>query len=370
MKNHEIKFKNQNIKYSIIIGNNILSSLKTKIRRLCPKTKKIALVIDKKVPKVFKIKLKKILKKYDITFIDFNASEKQKSLKIANLYLKKLLKKNFNRSDLVISVGGGITGDLIGFVASIFKRGINFINVPTTLLAQADAAIGGKTGVNSVFGKNLIGSFYQPKLVINDTAFLKSLPRKELICGYAEILKHSIIKDKKLFIWLKKNTRKLLSKDPKKLIYAIKKSCEIKLFFVNKDVNEKDLRMILNFGHTFAHAIEVKNNYSKNILHGEAVLSGMVLAARLSNLLKICNNKTLEDITEIYKSNKLTYTIKKYSNYRKINELLPFLLHDKKNDNDKINFILLKKIGQTTMPNKFKISKEKVKNLSQSMALY
>ena len=190
--------------------------------------------------------------------------------------MKKLLKRNFNRSDLVISVGGGITGDLIGFVASIFKRGINFINVPTTLLAQADAAIGGKTGVNSVFGKNLIGSFYQPKLVINDTAFLKSLPRKELICGYAEILKHSIIKDKKLFIWLKKNTRKTFcQKTPRNLFYAIKKSCEIKLFFVNKDVNEKDLRMILNFGHTFAHAIEVKNNYSKNVLHGEAVLSGM-----------------------------------------------------------------------------------------------
>ncbi len=370
MKNHEIKFQSQNIKYSIMIGNNILGLLKAKIKMLCPKTKKIALVIDKKVPKKFKNKLKKILNKYEITFVDFNASEKQKSLTIANLYLKKLLKNNFNRSDLVISVGGGITGDLIGFVASIFKRGINFINIPTTLLAQADAAIGGKTGVNSVFGKNLIGSFYQPKLVINDTEFLKSLPQKELICGYAEILKHSIIKDRKLFIWLKKNTRKLLSKNSKNLIYAIKKSCEVKLFFVNKDVHERGLRMILNFGHTFAHAIEVKNNYSKKILHGEAVLSGMLLAARLSNLLKICSDKTLEDITEIYRSNKLIYTIKKYSDYRKINELVPFLLNDKKNDNDKINFILLKKIGLTTKPNKFKISKEKVKNLSRSMALY
>ena len=121
-----------------------------------------------------------------------------------NYYLNKLLFNNFNRSDLIISIGGGITGDFSGFVASIFKRGINFINIPSTLLAQVDSAIGGKTGVNSLFGKNLIGSFYQPKLVISDTNFLNSLPKKEMVCGYAEILKHSLIKDKNFFNWLKK----------------------------------------------------------------------------------------------------------------------------------------------------------------------
>ena len=150
-------------------------------------------------------------------------------------YLNILFKKNFNRSDLVIAVGGGITGDTVGFVSSIYKRGINFINIPTTLLAQVDSAIGGKTGVNSAQGKNLIGSFYQPKLVINDTSFLNSLPKKEMVCGYAEILKHSIIKDKSFFNWLKKNTKHILSKKIKELTYAIKKSCEIKMFFVNLD---------------------------------------------------------------------------------------------------------------------------------------
>ena len=184
-------------------------------------------------------------------------------LKTVNYFLKILLSKNFNRSDLIIAVGGGITGDVAGFVASIFKRGINFINIPTTLLAQVDSAIGGKTGVNSNYGKNLIGSFYQPKLVISDTSFINSLPKKEMICGFAEILKHSIIKDKKFFNWLEKNTKFNFRKKKKELIYAIKKSCEIKMYFVNQDVNEKNLRMILNFGHTFAHAIEVKNNYSK-----------------------------------------------------------------------------------------------------------
>ena len=370
MKNHEIKFKERNSNYSIIIGNNVLNLLPGKIKLLCPKSKKIALIIDKKVPLKFHKKLKQILRKYDLSFLYFTAKEKNKSINTANFYLEKLLKNKFNRSDLVIGVGGGITGDLTGFVASIFKRGINFINIPTTLLSQADAAIGGKTAVNCRYGKNLIGSFYQPKFVLNDTEFLKSLPRKEIICGYAEILKHSIIKDKKLFKWLKKNTKDLFLKRSEKLIYAIIKSCKIKLSVVMKDVNEKGLRMILNFGHTFAHAIEVKNNYSNNVSHGEAVLSGMILAVRLSNLLKICNNQTLEDITKIYRDNKLMYTVNKYSNYKKINELLPYLLNDKKNDNDKINFILLKKIGKTTLPNKFKMSLNKVKGLSKAIAQY
>ena len=370
MRNQEIKFKEHDIKYSIIIGNNILDLLPDKIKLLCPKSKKMALIIDKKIPVKFLIKLKKALKKYEVSFFYFKANEKNKSLKTANLYLEKLLKNNFNRSDLIIGVGGGVTGDFAGFVASIYKRGINFINIPTTLLAQADAAIGGKTAVNSGYGKNLIGSFYQPKLVLNDTEFLKSLPRKEIICGYAEILKHSIIKDKKFFYWLKKNTKDLFLKRTEKLVYAIIRSCKIKLNFVMKDVNEKGLRMILNFGHTFAHAIEVKNNYSKDVSHGEAVLSGMILATRLSNLLKICNNKVLEDITKIYRENKLMYTINRYSNYKKINGLLPYLLNDKKNDNEQINFILLKKIGETTLPNRFKMSLNKVKSLSKTMAQY
>ena len=216
----------------------------------------------------------------------FEANEKNKSLSKVDYFLNILLSKNFNRSDLLIGVGGGITGDVAGFVASIYKRGISFINIPTTLLAQVDSAIGGKTGVNTSHGKNLIGSFSQPKLVLIDTAFIDSLPKREMICGYAEILKHSIIKDEKFFNWLEKNTKSILAKKPESLIYAIKKSCQIKMYFVLKDVNEKNMRMILNFGHTFAHAIEAKNKYSKKITHGEAVLIGMILATKLSVLKK------------------------------------------------------------------------------------
>ena len=227
MNINKIDFKNLNKKYSILIGDNIYGILSSKIKTLCPKTRKIALIFDKGVPYYYKRKIIKNLKNYYVHVYNFNASEKTKSIKSVTLLLDKLLSKNFNRADLIIGIGGGITIDFSGFIASIFKRGINFISMPTTLLAQVDAAVGGKTGVNSKFGKNLIGSFFQPKLVISDTSFLKSLKRKEMICGYAEILKHAVIKDKKFFSWLRKNTKDIFSRHPKKLIYAIKKSCNI-----------------------------------------------------------------------------------------------------------------------------------------------
>ena len=368
MKNHEIKVKVKNYNYSILIGKNTLNILPKKIKLLCPKTKNVALIIDKNVPKKFKKALKNKLKNYNLLILSFSPSEKNKSLSKINYFLKILLSKNFNRSDLIIGVGGGITGDVVGFVASIFKRGINFINIPTTLLAQVDSAIGGKTGVNSSFGKNLIGSFYQPRLVVSDISFINSLSKKELICGYAEILKHSIIKDQKFFHWLEKNTDSVFSKKTRQLSYAIKKSCEIKIHFVSRDVHEKGLRMILNFGHTFAHAIEVKNSYSKNISHGEAVLSGMILATKLSVIKKVCSKKTLSKIKDIYKKNNLDFTYEKYSKEKLINKLIPYLKNDKKNNDSKINLILLKKIGKTTNPGEIKMSLDQMKSVIKKIS--
>ncbi len=368
MRIQEIKFSGQDSKYSILIGKNALGMLPRKLKLLCPNTKKVALVIDRKIPSKFKKILKKKLNKYNLLIIPFSANEKNKSLNIVNSYLKKLLSKNFNRSDLIIAVGGGITGDVAGFVASIFKRGINFINIPTTLLAQVDSAVGGKTGVNSIHGKNLIGSFYQPRLVISDTIFINSLPKKEMICGYAEILKHSIIKDKIFFNWLEKNTKSLLIKKSKQLAYAIKKSCEIKRYFIERDIKEKNLRMILNFGHTFAHAIEVQHNYSKKITHGEAVLSGMMLATRLSVIKKVCSPTIFLRIKNIYLKNSLDYTYRKYSKKDSVNKLFQYLKNDKKNNDNKINFILLKNIGKTVLPNKSKISLNNLKQLNLSIS--
>ena len=368
MNSQIIKYKNKSKSYSVIIGKNILTSISREVKNICPRTKKIALIVDKNVPTKFINILKKKLKVYKPILFYFTANEKTKSIQTVDLFLDKLSSLKLNRTDLLISVGGGITGDITGFVASIFKRGINYINIPTTLLAQVDSAIGGKTGVNSKFGKNLIGSFYQPKLVVSDTQFLKSLPKKEMICGYAEILKHSIIKDQKFFNWLKINSGDIIKKKDKQLSYAIKKSCEIKMSYVNKDVNEQNLRMILNFGHTFAHAIEVKNRYSSKITHGEAVLSGIILAVRLSVVKKICDVKILREIEQIYSENNLNYTYKEFLSSHKIVSLIPFLKNDKKNNDDKINFICLKKIGKTTKPNNFKISTQNLKKYCQFMS--
>ncbi len=370
MKVHEIKYKGKDSNYSVLIGNKTLNFLPKKVKELCPKVKKILFIIDHNVPKKFIKFLKVNLKNYEIHLVLFKANEKLKSFKTVNNYLNYLQSKNFNRSDLVISVGGGITGDITGFIASIFKRGINFINIPTTLLAQADSAIGGKTGVNSMFGKNLIGSFYQPKLVISDISFLFSLSDKEMVCGYAEILKHSIIKDKTFFSWLEKNTKHILEKRSRKLIYAVKKSCTIKMYFVKKDVSEKNLRMVLNFGHTFAHAIEVKNNYSKSVTHGEAVLSGIIMATRLSVLKNLCKQETFDKIKNLYIKNKLNYNINRVSKENIILSLIPFLRNDKKNNDERINFLLLKEIGKTTSPNKCKISIKELKKYNKIMAQY
>ena len=370
MKSREIKFKSKNHNYSVIIGKNTLNVLPQKIKLLCPRANKIALIIDKKVPNKFKNFFKTKLKSYKLLILNFDANEKNKSIKFVNYYVDKLLFNKFNRTDLIIGIGGGITGDVAGFVASIFKRGIDYFNIPTTLLAQVDSSIGGKTGVNSKQGKNLIGSFHQPKLVISDTSFINSLPKKEMICGFAEILKHSIIKDKKFFNWLEKNSESILSKKNKELAYAIKKSCEIKIYFVTRDENEKGLRMILNFGHTFAHAIEVKNNYSKKITHGEAVLTGMIMATRLSIIKKNCKIQVLKRIIDLYKKNNLDYTLKNISNAKWIKSLIPFLKQDKKNDDEKINFLLLKEIGKTCLPNKFKISTSQLEKYCKTISLY
>jgi 3-dehydroquinate synthase len=364
MKITKLKVKNLSSDYSIIIGSNILNQISKQIENLCPGAEKIALVVDKNVPNKFKIKLKKYLKKYTVYTFEYSVNEKFKSFINVNKLAEKCLINNFNRNDVLISLGGGILGDYCAFAASIIKRGINFINIPTTLLAQVDSSIGGKTGVNSKLGKNLIGTFYQPKVVISDVEILKSLPKRELICGYAEILKHSLILKNNFFNWLKNNSKQLLiNKNLNFLKKAIIESCKIKIFFVNKDVYEKNIRMILNFGHTFAHAIEAQNNYSKRINHGEAVIMGMMMATKLSYIKKICSLDTLNQLKNIYKSNNLKYDIKKIFKKNEYNKIADYMRTDKKNNDKKINLILLRKIGQTTQPNMCKISSVELKRV-------
>ena len=362
MKISKAKFKNNSANYSILIGLGAIKHLKKQIGLVCPGAKKVALIFDKKIPNRLKNKVKQQIKSYEVHIYEYSVNEKLKSFKKVNHLNESLLKKNFNRNDVIIAVGGGVMGDFAGFAASILKRGINFINLPSTLLSQVDASIGGKTGINSKRGKNLIGTFHQPKLVISETEFLKSLPRREIICGFAEILKHALICDKKFFSWIEKNTKKIINdRDSAAINSAIFRSCKIKISFVSRDEKEKGDRAILNFGHTFAHGIEAASNFSKKINHGEAVLIGMFLATRLSKQKKICSFNTLNKIINFYKKNNLPNDLKKYSLGRSLDRIVEHMKNDKKNKDSRISLILLKHIGKTTKPGTVKMSPEQVK---------
>ena len=364
MKISKVKFKNNNIKYSVFIGLGAIKILKNQIKLVCPNVRKVALIFDKKIPTKLKIKIKKQVKNYELHIFEYSVTEKLKSFNKVNKLNEVLLKKNFNRNDLIISVGGGVLGDFAGFAASILKRGINFINLPTTLLSQVDASIGGKTGINSKKGKNLIGTFYQPKIVISEIEFLKSLPKREMICGFAEILKHAFISDKNFFKWIEKNVNDIIEKRNSSIIrYAILKSCKIKISFVSKDEKEKGDRAILNFGHTFAHGIEAASNFSNKINHGEAVLIGMYLATRLSSQKKICSINTLNQIVDFYKRNNLPNNLNKFSLGKSHNKIVEHMRNDKKNKDSRINLILLKSIGKTTRPDSIKISPKQMQKV-------
>ena len=369
MKISKIRVKNKNTDYSIFIGNGAINLLGKQIRKLCPKTKKVALILDKKIPNRYKKKIKKQIKNYKVYVYEYLPNENLKSFTKANNLVENLLKNNLSRTDVIIAAGGGIIGDFAGFVASILKRGVNFINLPSTLLAQADSSIGGKTGVNSNRGKNLIGSFYQPRVVISELGFLKSLSRRNLVCGFAEILKHSLVHDNKFFNSLNKNTQNILQKFNFEIIRAaIPKSCKIKLHFAQQDEKERNKRMILNFGHTFAHGIEAANNYSRTINHGEAVLIGMILATRLSFKKKICSYSTLNKIETIYAVNNLPKNLTDFFSRKGLNKVVNFMEIDKKNYNNKINLILLRRIGKTTNPGNFKITPKEMRNVLKKIS--
>ena len=218
-----------------------------------------------------------------VASINLPDGEAFKTLATASSVIDKLVAMGANRDTTVIALGGGVVGDITGFAAACYLRGVDFIQVPTTLLAQVDSSVGGKTGVNHPQGKNFIGAFHQPRVVVIDTDTLKTLPERELRAGLAEVIKHGAIADAEFFEWLEQNMDRLLARDAAALTHAIGRSCEIKAEVVADDEREAGRRAILNFGHTFGHAIEHCQGYG-DWLHGEAVAAGMVMAARLSGL--------------------------------------------------------------------------------------
>ena len=219
----------------------------------------------------------------NVTSVNLPDGEAYKTVAQMQTILDQLVESGANRDTTVIALGGGVVGDIAGFAAACYMRGVNFVQVPTTLLAQVDSSVGGKTGVNHEKGKNLIGAFHQPQVVLIDTETLETLPERELKAGLAEVIKHGVICDTEFFAWLEANMQALLRRDPEALAYAIRRCCEIKAEVVAEDEREAGRRALLNFGHTFGHAIEHCQGYGE-WLHGEAVAAGMVMAARLSGI--------------------------------------------------------------------------------------
>ena len=357
MKSAKIIVKSKSKTYPIYFGNEIINTTGKLIQKNLPNVKKVCLISDKNVPLLLLKKLTRSLKKYNPKVYKLSIKEKTKSFGVANKLIESLLKDNFNRSDCIIALGGGVLGDLSAFISSLTKRGVKFINIPSTLLAQADASIGGKTAVNSDLGKNLIGTFYQPDFVLMDTSLLSSLSKREMICGYAEILKHSLILDKKFFLWLTKNAKKIINNTDKNLLkIAVIKSCKIKSKIINKDEKEKNLRMILNFGHTFAHGLEGAKNFSKKLNHGEAVLMGIICASEFAFINKLMAKNDLNLIKNHYSMLNLPSEIKKLFKIKDIKKIIKFMKSDKKNFDAKINLVLIDKIGINAKVKSFKES--------------
>ncbi len=268
--------------------------------------------------------------------------ESFKTLETLNLIFDALLQMRHNRTTTLIALGGGVIGDMTGFAAASYQRGVDFIQIPTTLLSQVDSSVGGKTGVNHPLGKNMIGAFYQPKAVLADTDVLKTLPERELAAGLAEVIKYGLIYDVEFLAWLEKNIEGLNDCDPELMAYAIKRSCEIKAEVVAQDEREGGIRAILNLGHTFGHAIETDQGYG-NWLHGEAVGAGMWMAADLSMRLGWLDPADLARVETLLRRAKLPIAPPADMTPDRFIELMSV---DKKVLDGQIRLVLLQTLGE------------------------
>jgi len=346
MKSHKIKINTKSKKYSIFIGPKLINKLDKILISQKISLPKVMVVIDKNIPSKFKsILIRKLNSRFIKKYI-FIANERNKNQKNVNLIQNILFKNRFNRDDGIVAFGGGITGDVVGYCASIYKRGIKFINIPTTLLSQVDSSIGGKTGINNSYGKNLLGSFYQPSLVVSDTDLLKSLNPREIICGYAEILKSSLLDNFKKFKYLDDNLNSIINLKQPFIENAILNSCNLKKKIVQRDEDEKNIRKILNLGHTFAHAFESCLGFSNKLNHGEAVIIGITNALEFSYQRRLIKNKPYNFIKKHLEKIPLKKNFKNIFNKKDVSKIISFMKSDKKNTSKKINIILIKNFGQ------------------------
>lgn len=311
--------------------------------------KKMALVTNPTIRQRYGQRLAESLKAagFSVMSIEIPDGEQYKNLDWANSIYTALLINSFDRTSALVALGGGVIGDLTGFAAATFMRGVPFVQVPTTLLAMVDSSVGGKTGVNHAMAKNMIGAFYQPRKVLMDLSVLRSLPKEELLSGMAEVIKYGVIRDGVFFDYLEANRERILALEPDALQHIIRRSCEIKAEVVSRDEREGGLRAILNFGHTVGHAVETAENYTMR--HGYAVAIGMVMASRLAYRIGRCDASTPEKIEGLLSSYGLPVDLSALSRKPGAAELMDTMQLDKKAEGGRVKFVLPKKIGEVVV---------------------
>ncbi|MHB8667164.1 MAG: 3-dehydroquinate synthase [Burkholderiales bacterium] len=330
--------------YPIHIGANLLRNAALVTPHL--DLPKVAIVTNTTVAALYLQPLGDALRALgvEVTSIVLEDGERYKDWTTLNRIYDALLEGRCERKTTLVALGGGVIGDLAGFAAATYMRGMPFIQVPTTLLAQVDSSVGGKTGINHPLGKNMIGAFYQPRLVLADTALLATLPQRELSAGLAEVIKHGLVSDAGFVAWLEQNMEKLLACDAQALAHAVRRCCEIKAAVVAEDEREAGVRALLNFGHTFGHAIESGLGYG-NWLHGEAVAAGMVMAADLSRRMGFIAQADVDRVIGLLKRAKLPVAQPGIAPAN----LLQSMALDKKNEAGKLRFVLLDRIGAASI---------------------
>jgi 3-dehydroquinate synthase len=347
-----VPVKLDNRSYDIHVGAGLLSRAGALIAPFARGI--VPVVTDRNVARLHAAEVLASLKaaNLDTREIVLDPGEATKSFAGLERLSNTLLEMGIERGGLIVALGGGVIGDLTGFAAGVLKRGIDFAQIPTTLLAQVDSSVGGKTAINTPQGKNLVGLFYQPRVVIADTAVLSTLPPRELRAGYAEVAKYGALGDVDFFAWLEKNGPKVLEGDAASRVHAVAHSCRMKAAIVARDEREAGDRALLNLGHTFGHALEAATGYSDRLLHGEGVAVGMALAFRLSVRLGLCPAHDATRLEAHLRQVGLPASIAEIPGERPVPALLmEHMAHDKKASGGKLTFILVRGLGKAFTTN-------------------
>ena len=333
--------------YDIHVGRNVLSTSADLVRPFI-ENRKVIIVTDENIAPLHLQQTRQLMAPLasDCTEFIVPAGEASKSFDCYQRLMTDILAWGVDRQTVLVALGGGVIGDLVGFVAATLLRGVSFIQIPTSLLAQVDSSVGGKTGINAPQGKNLVGCFHQPVIVLADTALLDSLPPRELKAGYAEIVKYALLGDAQFFDWLEGHAANVLSCDEDALRYAVRRSCEMKAQIVAADETEAGQRALLNLGHTFAHAFEAEAGYDGRLLHGEAVSAGLVCAFGLSQALGLCSGQDRVRVEAHLKKLGLISSVHDLpAGHAQPHQLIGHMYKDKKAQNNELTFILVTEIG-------------------------